>query len=116
MLCEKCKTNMIHVCENSVQGWSCPVCGWGTLRTYIDKIHLDMREYSICTKSITNIDKDKIKVISKIAGVNYIVAKQMLEKEGICILKAKAVDIKKAICELENVNIPFEVIPEFNYC
>lgn len=43
-------------------------------------------------------------------------AKQMLEKEGICILKAKAVDIKKAICELENVNIPFEVIPEFNYC
>ena len=43
-------------------------------------------------------------------------AKQMLEKEGICILKAKAVDIKKAICELENVNIPFEVTPEFNYC
>ena len=40
-----------------------------------------MTEYSICTKSITNIDKDKIKVISKIAGVNYIVAKQMLEKE-----------------------------------
>ena len=111
MLCEKCKTNMIHVCENSVQGWSCPVCGWGTLTTYIDKIHQDMTEYSICTKSITNIDKDKIKVISKIAGVNYIVAKQMLEKEGICILKAKAVDIKKAICELENVNIPFEVIP-----
>ena len=116
MLCEKCKTNMIHVCENSVQGWSCPVCGWGTLTTYIDKIHQDMTEYSICTKSITNIDKDKIKVISKIAGVNYIVAKQMLEKEGICILKAKAVDIKKAICELENVNIPFEVTPEFNYC
>lgn len=115
MLCEKCKTNMIHVCENSVQGWSCPVCGWGTLTTYIDKIHQDMTEYSICTKSITNIDKDKIKVISKIAGVNYIVAKQMLEKEGICILKQKAVDIKKAICELENVNIPFEVIPEFNY-
>ena len=36
----------------------------------------------------------------------------------ICLLytSAKAVDIKKAICELENVNIPFEVIPEFNYC
>lgn len=65
MLCEKCKTNMIHVCENSVQGWSCPVCGWGTLTTYIDKYIKIMTEYSICTKSITNIDKDKIKVISK---------------------------------------------------
>ena len=107
---------MIHVCENSVQGWSCPVCGRGTLTTYIDKIHQDMTEYSIYTKGIANIDKDKIKVISQIAGVNYIVAKQMLEKESICILKAKAIEIKKAICELENVNIPFDVIPEFHYC
>lgn len=116
MLCEKCKTNMIYVRENSVQGWSCPVCGWGILTTYIDEIYQDMTEYSIYTKSIEKIDKDKIRVISRIAGVNYFVAKQMLEKEGICILKAEAIDIKKAICELENVNIPFEVTPEFNYC
>lgn len=116
MLCEKCKINMIYVYENSVQGWLCPVCGWEILTTYIDKIHQDMTEYSICIKDVANIDKDKIKVISQIAGVNYIVAKQMLQEEGICILKAKAIDIKKAICELENVNIPFEVTPEFNYC
>lgn len=116
MLCEKCKTNMIHVRENSIQGWLCPFCGWKILTTYIDKIHQDMTEYSICIKGAANIDKDKIKVISQIAGVNYIVAKQMLEEEGFCILKAKAIDIKKAICELENVNIPFEVTPEFNYC
>lgn len=116
MLCEKCKTNMIRVCENSVQGWSCPVCGWGTLTTYIDGMHQDMTEYSIYTKSVANIDKDKIKVISQIAGVNYTVAKKMLEKEDLCILKAKAIDIKKAISELENVNIPFEITPEFSYC
>lgn len=115
MLCEKCKSNMIHIQENSVQGWSCPVCGWRALTTYIDKIHQDITEYSIFTKNVENINKDKIKVISRIAGVNYIVAKQMLEKEGICILKAKAVDIKNAMYELENVNIPFEVTPEFNY-
>lgn len=106
---------MVHVQENSVQGWSCPVCGWGTLTTYIDKIHQDMTEYSIYTKNIADINKDKIKVISRIAGVNYITAKQMLEKEGVCILKAKAIDIKNAIHELENVNIPFEVTPGFNY-
>lgn len=116
MLCEKCKTNMIRIRENSVQGWLCPFCGWEMLTTYIDKIYRDMTEYSICIKGVANIDKDKIKVISQIAGVNYIVAKQMLEEEGYCILKAKAIDIKKAICELENVNIPFEVTPEFIYC
>ena len=116
MLCEKCKTKMVHVCENSVQGWSCPSCGWGTLTTYIDKIYQDMTQYSIYTKSVVNIDKDKIKVVSQIAGVNYIVAKEMLAKEGVCILKAKAIDIKNAICKLERVNIPFDVTPEFNYC
>ena len=115
MICEKCRTNMDRVCEKSVQGWKCPVCGWGTLTTYIDKIHQDMTEYSICTKSVGNIDKDKIKVISQIAGVNYIDAKQMLKKEGVCILKAKAIDVKRAVCALKNVNIPFEIIPEFNY-
>ncbi|MDE6973504.1 MAG: hypothetical protein K2P38_10450 [Lachnospiraceae bacterium] len=100
MLCEKCKTNMIYIRENSVQGWLCPVCGWEILTTYIDKMLQDMTEYSVCIKNIANIDKDKIKVISQIAGVNYIAAKQILEKEGTCILKAKAIDIKEAICKL----------------
>lgn len=115
MLCEKCKTDMIHICENSVQGWSCPICGWEILTTYTDKIYQDMTEYSIFTKRVTHIDKDKIKVISQIAGVNYIIAKQMLEKEDVCILKAKAIDIKTTVCKLEDADIPFEVIPKFNY-
>ena len=106
MLCEKCKINMIHICENSVQGWSCPVCGWEILTTHIAKIYQDMTEYSIFTK---------IKTISRIAGVNYIIAKQMLEKEDVCIMKAKAIDIKAAVCKLKDTDIPFEVIPKFNY-
>lgn len=116
MLCENCKANMIFVRENSVQGWSCPVCGWGIVTTCIDKIYQDMTEYSINIKSVACINKDKIKTISQIAGVNYVAARQMLKKEGTCILKAKAIDIKKAICELENANVPYEITPEFNYC
>ena len=106
---------MVNVRDNSVQGWLCPICGWGVVTTYIDEIYLDKTEYSIFIKNVTNINKDKIKLISKISGVNYIVAKQMLEKDSICILKSQAIDIKKAICELENADIPFEVTPEFNY-
>lgn len=115
MLCEKCKTNMISICENSSQGWSCPNCGWGIVTTYLDEIYQDAKVYSIYIKSIMDIDKDKIKLISKIAGVNYVVAKQMLEKGNVCILKEKAVNIKVAIDKLKMVNIPFEVIPKFHY-
>lgn len=41
-----------------------------------------------------------IRIISKIAGVNYIVARHMLEKDSVCILKAKAMEIKKALIDL----------------
>ena len=54
MLCEKCKINMIHICENSVQGWSCPVCGWEILTTHIAKIYQDMTEYTIEDEIIEN--------------------------------------------------------------
>lgn len=106
---------MVYVCKNSEQGWSCPACGWGVRTTYIDEIYQDITEYSIFIQKVTNITQKKIKVISKIAGVNYLGAKRILENDDICILKAKAIDIKTAICELESANIPFEVRPEFKY-
>lgn len=115
MLCEKCKTEMVAVCATGVQGWSCPNCGWGVLTTYVDEIYLDTTEYSIWIKNVTNINKDIIRIISKIAGVNYIVARHMLEKDSVCILKAKAIEIKKALIDLEIADIPFEVTPEFIY-
>ncbi len=115
MICEKCNKNMIQIDENSVQGWRCPHCGWNILTTRIDKIYEDMTEYSIYIKSSTEIDMKKIKLIAKTAGVNYGVAKQMLVKGDICILKAKAKEIKETINRLEELNIPFEVSPEFKY-
>lgn len=106
---------MISICEHASQGWSCPNCGWGIVTTYFDEIYQDIKVYSIFIKSITDIDKNKIKLISKMAGVNYIEAKQMLNKGNVCILKAKAVNIKIAIEKLKIENIPFEVTPKFNY-
>ena len=55
---------MVYICKNSVQGWSCPACGWNIITTYIDKLYQDNTEYSIFIKKINNIDKDKIKLIS----------------------------------------------------
>lgn len=115
MVCEKCHAEMNYCIEGSTQGWWCLACGWSIVTTYFDDISLDMTEYSICIKNIGSIDINKIKVISKIAGVNYIAARQMLEKGNICILKARAEDILTAINKLKDVDILFEVTPEFNY-
>ena len=98
-----------------MQGWSCPICGWGILTTYIDEIYQDTTEYSLFIKKDTSIDIEKIRLVAKIAGVNYIGAKQMLVKGDVCILKAKAVEIKKVINELQVAQILFEITPPFRY-
>lgn len=106
---------MDYICENSVQGWKCPSCNWEILTTYIAEMYQDMTYYSIYVKNMVNIDNNKIKVISKIAGVNYLDARQMLIKGDMCVLKAKAVEIKSAVEKLQKAGISFEVIPKFNY-
>lgn len=114
MGCEKCNENMNWFFEGSIQGWLCPGCGWNLVTTYIDVIN-DRTEYSVYIKAVTEINKEKIKLIAKIAGVNFVIAKQMLIKNNACILKAKAVEVKNAIEKLREAKIQFEVSPVFKY-
>ena len=85
MICEKCKGKMNWSIEGATQGWRCPMCGWN------------------------------IKFVAKTANVNFVIAKQMLEKREACILKAKAPKIKLVITKLQELGIDFNVNPSFNY-
>lgn len=113
MLCKQCKTNMIYFRKEPVQGWSCPNCGWGMVTSYIDPIYEDTTEYSIYIKEGIEVDADNIKIIAKIAGVNYLAARKLLLKNNVCILKANAPEVKEVIALLEDAKIDFEVKPEF---
>lgn len=101
--------------EDSVQGWVCSNCGWNLMTTNIDEIYEDITEYSIYIKNVNEVNNEKIKSIARIAGVNFIVAREMLMKSQVCILKDKAPKIKDVIEELEKLAIQFEVIPKFKY-
>ena len=61
------------------------------------------------------VDAEKIKFVAKTANVNFVIAKQMLEKREACILKAKAPKIKSVITKLQELGIDFNVNPSFNY-
>lgn len=117
MLCEKCKGKMDRVVDpaHATQGWICSVCGWGAVTTYIEEIYCDATEYSLYFKNVSDIDVEKIKLVAKTACVNFLPAKQMLEKEEACILKARAPEIRDAIVKLQEKNMEFYVIPEFKY-
>lgn len=101
--------------EGATQGWRCPVCGWNIITTYIEEINTDETEYSLYIKKVTEIDAEKIKFVAKTANVNFVIAKQMLGKKEVCILKAKAPKIKSVIAKLQELNIDFSVNPSFKY-
>lgn len=115
MICEKCKGKMNWSIEGATQGWRCPICGWNIITTYIEDIDRDETEYSLYIKNVTEVDAEKIKIVAKTANVNFVIAKQMLEKREACILKAKAPKIKPVITKLQELGIDFNVNPSFNY-
>ena len=115
MICEKCKEKMQWIIEGSTQGWKCPACGWNIITTHVDDMIADMTEYSIYIKSVQEIDKEKIKFVSKIANVSFVVAKKMLQEGDVCILKAKASRIKEVVINLRELKIDFKISPEFRY-
>ena len=101
--------------EDATQGWKCPMCGWNIITTYIEDIDSDETKYSLCIKNVTEVDAEKIKFVAKTANVNFVIAKQMIEKREACILKAKAPKIKKVIVKLQELGIEFNVTPSFDY-
>lgn len=115
MICEKCKTKMNWKIEGNTQGWWCPDCGWNVITSYIDEIDLDMTVYSVFIKNSVDIDKEKIKFIAKTANVSFNMAKQILEKKQVCILKGKATEVKKIIDKLQELKIDFTISPLFKY-
>lgn len=115
MQCEKCKSNMKYFCEGSVQGWLCPLCGEEIITTYIDPMSQDATVYRIYIRSTAEINSLKIKLISQLSGVNYITARNILVEGDACVFEARAREIKNAATMLDDANISFVIVPEYNY-
>ena len=69
----------------------------------------------VCEKCKEEIDKDKIKCVAKTANVSFIIARQMLQEKEVCILRAKATEIKMTIAKLQELSIGFNISPVFKY-
>ena len=117
MVCEECMGKMTRFidAEHGTQGWRCAVCGWSVVTTYIEDIYCDATEYSLYIKNVSEIDIEKIRLVAKFAHVNFLTAKELLEKEEVCILKAQAPEMKDAVSKLQDQDIEFYVDPLFKY-
>ena len=114
IICEKCGNEMKPLSEIYPIGMTCPNCGWGWATTYIEPIRADSMNYHIVLLS-ANTALPNIKLISKIAGCNYLDAKKLIETTPREIFCGNAVEVKAFKEMLETANIEISIDPEFPY-
>ncbi|MCD2511653.1 hypothetical protein [Comamonas endophytica] len=113
--CPQCGSPAEKIHEGLTIGEKCTRCNWSVVTTYIPSIEQDDTLYSINLKNANHHDKDQIKAISKIAGINFLQARNLLQKEKIIVFKGKATEIKLIKSILENANISINIHPKFNW-
>ena len=95
--------------EDNVNGLICPKCGWNIVTTKIDDIMLDTQLYQLYILKNEHINRNQIRILSKISGMNIVTRNKTL------LISDRAFKIKAIKEMLEKEKIQFEVVPEFKY-
>lgn len=95
--------------------WICDNCGEAVASTCFEPYETDLTVYHILLSSPFKANTNMLKLVSEIAGCNYIEAKKMIEKAPAEIFSGKAIDIMEIKEKLETANIDFKIEPEFPY-
>ena len=99
-----------------MSGLICPKCGWNIITTKIDDIMLDTQLYQLFVLKNEHINRNQIRILSKISGMNYICIKQnIVTRNKTLFIRDRAFKIKAIKEMLEKEKIQFEVVPEFKY-
>jgi hypothetical protein len=91
----------------------CESCGWGFVTTYIEPIHLDETEYTLCIAPIATPSIEIIRCIANTLMCNYLNTKERLTNE--IVLKNKAVTIRDLARALHKCNINYTITPDYPY-
>ena len=114
MECEKCGTEMNPYHEGATCGMLCPACGWGWVTTYSLPIDADNTMYTISFSKAEKVTPAMIKLYAKLAGINFLQAKRVLE-EGSGKYVALEADIQNHISEIHAAGMQFVITPDYPY-
>lgn len=115
MICPECKSPTVSSIEGSSLVIECPECGWSIATTYTDPIYEDKAIYTVTMGEGNAPTRELLKVVSSIAGANYIAAKRIIETPGSILSQGSAVDVRDAIKKLSDTGASFDVDPAFPY-
>lgn len=118
MKCIKCgyKTNSESISAGYVTEIvvKCPNCGWTVVTTEMMDIVNDLTKYNIVIDLGNAVEKENMRMISKVSGYNILESKKLLTDGGI-MLSEFAINIIDIIPQLDITNIKYHIEPEFPY-
>lgn len=115
MKCEKCGTEMMHYIKGASQITKCPKCGWGWATSYIEPIHEDTTIYSIIIEHDNDVNEKNVSEIKKYTNQTSPEIISVLKNGNFILTKQNAIEVKNIICELDNLNIKYNIEPEFKW-
>jgi len=113
--CEVCGGNLEFRVQGSTEGFFCTQCDWSVVTTSIPPIVSDIKKYQIYLLSADYQNKEQIQAISKVANVNFLQARKMMQKRRPLLFEGKAIDVEKNRTILNEFSIQYEIIPYFPY-
>lgn len=113
--CPDCANILTNTHDDSTEIWKCSNCGWEVVTTYTPQIQQDTKDYEIFLMKNLSPKVNQIRTLARISGLNFIETKRMLALDDSLLFKGNAVDILPIKTKLEQEDIEFRIIPNYNY-
>ena len=104
---------VIH--EGSTQGMMCPSCNWSVVTTRIPEIQLDFTSYEVRISGGDYHNEKHVKALAKIANINFLAARKLLQEEQPLVYAGKASDIVKIREALIVDGLQCAITPDFRW-
>ena len=113
--CLKCGGEVTIAREATYLTATCDDCGEIAIATYTDPIDEDSTKYTLVAQGASKASPEALKMLSKIAGLNYLQLKAQLESGSMTVCEGLAREIAEKAEMLQGTGIHYTILPDFPY-
>lgn len=113
--CLKCGGEVTITREAIFFTATCDDCGEIAMATYTDPFDEDSTKYTLVAQGASKASPEALKMLSKIAGLNYLQLKAQLESGSMTVCEGLAREIAEKAEMLQGTGIHYTILPDFPY-
>ena len=113
--CPNCGNELVSVVKGSALIVHCTNRDYSIATSYIDPIYEDLQEYEVLLIEGNTVTKENYFLLQSLTGMNITELKYSLDTVPYSLFKGSAADVRELKEKLDECNVKYEIIPEFNY-